>query len=167
MLLGDAFELGEHVEVLLSRQLAPQNVELRTHPNVLPYLVYVRDRIPVDDYLCAFHLVGSNHSRQNVYQSGLASAVVAQYSHQLICLNLQSEVLQGLHPVAGEESAERFAQVFDAQAEGRYAVFGVVEYFLPLLDSRFLLLLKSVRRVLLFVWVSNQMSFFLFVALAE
>lgn len=51
LLLGDALEPGEHVEVLLCRQLAPQDIELRTHPNVLPYLVYVSNRVPVDDYL--------------------------------------------------------------------------------------------------------------------
>ena len=62
--------------MLFGSELTPENVKLRTDPDMLSYLIDVVDGNVADYQLEIVFIIWLYHSRQNVYQSSLSCPVM-------------------------------------------------------------------------------------------
>ena len=89
--------------MLLSCDLVPQDIELGANSDMLPDLIDVWDWSVINNDLKIPGFVWRNDSSEDIYQSCFACSIVAQNSHKLISLYLQSETFQSLNFFSSSE----------------------------------------------------------------
>lgn len=83
--------------MLFSSELIPKDVELCAKANVFADFVDIVDVFTVDDDLSFFVIIGVKNTRQYIDKGCFSCTIVSQDSHQLIRLDLHSQLIDSMH----------------------------------------------------------------------